>query len=84
MKEIMLIFPATQFDAVAANINTLKKEWGVEGTRDVVAEAVKRALVAEGKTPATEGSVPVTEGGEPPSPANPEEVAALESQQAAE
>lgn len=47
MKELMLIYPNEQFDEVAEAVNTLKKAWGVDGTRDVVAEALKRAVANE-------------------------------------
>jgi hypothetical protein len=48
MKEVMVILPAERFDVFAGRVEKLKKQWGVEGTRDVLDEAVKRAAVAEG------------------------------------
>lgn len=43
MKEVLLVYPNEQFDEFKENIDKLKSEWGVDGTRDIVAEAVKRA-----------------------------------------
>lgn len=48
MKEVMVILPAERFDVFAARVEALKKQWGVEGTRDVLDEAIKRAFEAEG------------------------------------
>lgn len=44
MKEVTLSYPTDQFDAVAGHVNELKKRWGVDATRDVVAEALKREV----------------------------------------
>lgn len=43
MKEVTLVYPEGQFDELAGYIGKLKREWGIENTRDVVIEAVRRA-----------------------------------------
>lgn len=47
MKEVTLMYPAEDFDTFAAHVTTLKKKWGIDATRDVVAEAVRLSAEAE-------------------------------------
>lgn len=44
MREVVLLYTHERYGAFETQIHALKREWGVESTRDVVFEAVRRVL----------------------------------------
>lgn len=59
MKEVTLVYPESQFDELAGYIAGLKKTWGIDATRDVVLEAVRRASAGDAAEAPAEAPEPV-------------------------
>ena len=47
MRQFVLMFSESEAAEIELHLKTLQKAWGVKGAREVVAEALKRAIEAE-------------------------------------